>query len=69
VGEGHAAQPGAQFLRIALAAFRERNTCAAGMLTAERPGGLAMPDEINLRKSPAHGSDGRSSIAVITNHS
>ena len=66
---GHAAQPGAQFLRIALAPFRERNIRAAGMLTAEPPGGLAMPDEMHLRKSPAHGCDGRSSIAVITNHS
>ena len=52
-----ALQPRAQLLRIALTPFGERNVSAAGVLTADRPGGLAMPDETNLLKSPAHACD------------
>ena len=46
--------PHTQFLRIALAPVGERNISSTGVLSADRPGGLAMPDETNLRKSAAH---------------
>ncbi len=40
--------------RIALTARRERNVRAPGVLAAERPLRLAVPDQINLGKRRAH---------------
>ena len=57
VGERHASQPRAQLLRVSLPPFGELIISAAGVLTVDRPGGLAMPDKTNLLKSPAHTCD------------